>query len=340
MRGESLFKDDAALKVRGGRGGDGCRSFRREKFVPQGGPDGGDGGDGGDVVIRAVEHQHSLLRVSRRNTAHAADGGQGGGNKRSGAMGESVVVDVPVGTRILDGETRLLLADLDASGAECLVAKGGGGGKGNARFANSRNQTPERAEKGREGEARALLLELSLLADIGLLGLPNAGKSTLISRLTAARPKVADYPFTTLEPCLGLLETGDDTFPTLVIADIPGLIEGAHDGKGLGNRFLRHLERTRILLLMADASAEDPGADCRTLMAEIEAYGDVLAGLPLLCVASKVEDEESEERARAWFSESGVDGISLSSVTGRGLDELRLRLVEELKHASRRNGKE
>ena len=337
MRGEALFKDDAALKVRGGRGGDGCRSFRREKFVPQGGPDGGDGGDGGDVVIRAVEHQHSLLRVSRRNSAYAIDGGQGGGNKRSGAKGESVVVDVPVGTRILDGETRLLLADLDVSGAECLVAKGGGGGKGNARFANSRNQTPQRAEKGREGEARALLLELSLLADIGLLGLPNAGKSTLISRMTAARPKVADYPFTTLEPCLGLLETGDESIPTLVIADIPGLIEGAHDGKGLGNRFLRHLERTRILLLMADASAEDPGTDCRTLMAEIEAYGDILSGLPLLYVASKVEDEESEERARAWFSESGVDGILLSSVTGRGLDELRLRLVEELKHASRRN---
>lgn len=326
---QGMFRDEALLRVQAGRGGDGCISFHREKYVTQGGPDGGDGGKGGDVVLEAVTHENSLFRLARLRQVQAGNGVPGGSNNKSGAYGEDVVLLIPVGTQVRDALRGNLLADLDHDGARVVIAEGGRGGKGNARYASATNQAPRTASDGHDGEVRELRLELKLVADVGLLGLPNAGKSTLISRLTAARPRVASYPFTTLDPSLGIMETGGDP-ETLVIADIPGLIEGAADGKGLGHQFLRHVERTRVLLHLVDcsATAEDPAGAFQAISKELVEYPGDLADRPRLLVATKIEDEESEQRAKDLFAAADRPGLMISSATGRGLDSLRAALLQ------------
>ncbi len=329
MRREGMFRDEALLKVQAGRGGDGCSSFHREKYVTQGGPDGGDGGDGGSVVFEAVTHENSLFRIARQRQVAAADGRPGGPNNCTGGKGEDLVLKVPVGTQVRDATHRNLLADLDEAGKTVVIAKGGKGGKGNARYATPTHQTPRHFTRGHDGEGRELLLELKLVADVGLLGLPNAGKSTLISRLTAARPRVASYPFTTLDPSLGIMQTGGEP-DTLVIADIPGLIEGASEGKGLGHQFLRHVERTRVLLHLVDCSgvAEDPVEAYQAIVGELEGYKSDLLSRERVLAATKIEDEESRQRAEELFKAAGMRGLMISSVTGEGLDELRRELLK------------
>jgi len=323
-----MFRDEAIVAVTAGNGGPGCSSMRREKYVIQGGPDGGDGGGGGNIVFRAIEHENSLFRIARLRHVRAENGQPGGPRNRTGRSGAATYIDLPVGTQVRDAEHGNLLADLAKVGDEVVIVEGGKGGRGNARFATATQQAPTHSEEGIEGERRDLRLELKLVADIGLLGLPNAGKSTFLRRVTAARPKVADYPFTTLDPSLGIMETGSNP-PTLIIADIPGFIEGASDGKGLGFQFLRHVERTRALMHLVDVSSpdEDPVEQWRVIRDELESYGEGLENRDSLLVATKVESEEAEQRAQALFKEAGLsDGLMISSVTGRGLDELRHRL--------------
>jgi GTP-binding protein len=324
-----MFRDEALLRVQAGKGGDGCVSFHREKYVTRGGPDGGDGGRGGDVIFEAVTHENSLFRLARMRQVQAGNGVPGGSSNKFGAHGEDIVLSVPVGTQVRDAARGNLLADLDQDGARVVIAQGGKGGKGNARFSSATNQAPRHASAGEDGEQRELRLELKLVADIGLLGMPNAGKSTLIARLTAARPRVASYPFTTLDPSLGIMETGG-TPETLVIADIPGLIEGAADGKGLGHQFLRHVERTRVMLHLVDcsATADDPVEACQAIEKELVQYPGDLAERPRLLVATKIEDDESEQRAEALFAAMDRPGLKISSATGRGLDSLRAALLQ------------
>ncbi|MCP4094433.1 MAG: GTPase ObgE [Planctomycetes bacterium] len=319
-----MFRDEAVMIASAGKGGGGCRSFHREKYVNMGGPDGGDGGRGGDVEMIADGQENSLFRVSRNYHARAGDGQPGGGNNRTGKSGEKLVISVPVGTQVFDFERGNLLADLDVDGAKVVVCAGGKAGRGNARFATSVNQAPERAEDGMDGESRKLRLELKLVADVGLLGLPNAGKSTFIRRVTAARPRVAEYPFTTLDPSLGILDFGD-LERQIVIADIPGLIEGAHEGKGLGHQFLRHVERTRVLLHLVDCSSmsSDPPEEAyRVIRGELDGYSAELASRPTMVVATKVEDEESAQIAKDFFVEIGHPERCISSATGKGLEQM------------------
>jgi len=319
-----MFRDEATIEVGAGRGGDGLISFRREKSVPRGGPDGGDGGAGGSVVLRATGQLNSLLEVGRQ-FRHAARVGQPGGpNQRTGASADDIVLEVPIGTQVYDAEHGNLLRDLDEAGAEVVAAQGGHGGKGNVRFKNSVRQAPRHATKGTLGEQRRLRLELKLFAEVGLLGFPNAGKSTFLSRVTAARPKVADYPFTTLEPQVGIAPVGD--YDTLVLADLPGLIEGAAEGHGLGHQFLRHVERCRVLMHLVDVSAtaeRDPVEAWRALEDELLRYSPELHAKPRLVVATKHhEDGRSEERARALEEAAGQAVHGISSVLGIGLEEL------------------
>jgi len=265
-----MFLDEAFIQVKGGDGGHGCVSFRREKYVPRGGPDGGDGGRGGDVSLVADPAVDTLYEFTFHHRIAASNGRHGSGANKTGASGEPVEVRVPVGTLVYDADTGLLLRDLDQPGARIIVAAGGKGGRGNRHFATATDRAPRQAERGEPGQERKLRLELKLLADVGLVGLPNAGKSTLISRVSNARPKVANYPFTTRYPCLGIADVGG--YRRLVIADIPGLIEGAHQGHGLGTEFLRHIERTRVLLLILDAAGVDgtpPLQAYRTLRTEL-----------------------------------------------------------------------
>mgnify|MGYP002639539006 CR=1 FL=1 len=321
---ENMFRDEAVMIANAGNGGNGCRSFHREKYVNMGGPDGGDGGRGGHVTMVATVQENSLFRVSRNYHARAGHGQPGGGNNRSGRMGEALEILVPVGTQVYDFERNNLLADLDVDGASVVVATGGKAGRGNARFATSVNQAPERTEEGLDGEVRKLRLELKLVADVGLLGLPNAGKSTFVRRVTAARPRVAEYPFTTLDPSLGILDFGDRE-RQIVLADIPGLIEGAHEGKGLGHQFLRHVERTRILLHLVDCSSmamEEPMEAYRVIRGELEGYSQELASRPTLVVATKVEDDESRAVAADFFAEIGHKPVVISAVTGAGLEAM------------------
>ncbi len=327
-----MFCDEAALSVFAGRGGDGCSSFRREKYVAFGGPNGGDGGKGGNILFVASHSENSLFRIRRRRILRAGSGQPGSSNNKSGAGGEDVILIVPLGTQVRDAKHGNLMADLASDQDRVVVASGGRGGRGNARFARATRQAPEYAELGKDGESRELLLELKLVADVGLVGLPNAGKSTLLSRVTSARPRVADYPFTTLNPSLGIWETQDVQRPTLVLADIPGLIEGAHEGKGLGHQFLRHVERTRVLLHMVDCSAgaEDPRTSWETIRKEIEAFSSELGTRPWILVGSKVEDAEAEERAQDLFQAAGVVGLAISSVTGQGLPALLHRLLRDV----------
>ncbi|MBX5478504.1 MAG: GTPase ObgE [Pyrinomonas methylaliphatogenes] len=321
-----MFIDRAKIRVRGGRGGNGVTAFRREKYVPRGGPSGGDGGRGGDVWLEADRSLNTLLHL-RYNPEHVAENGRHGeGSNRTGRDGADVVVRVPVGTQVFDAETGELLCDLAEHGARFLAARGGRGGYGNAHFASSTNRAPRYHQEGSPGEERELQLELKLLADVGLVGFPNAGKSTLIATISAARPKIADYPFTTLEPHLGVVDLGD--FRTFVVADIPGLIEGAHEGAGLGDRFLRHIERTRLLLHLVDISSfsgRDPVRDYEVINRELAEYSGDLANKPQIVVATKVDaldEPERLERLRTRVLADGRDFHAISAVAGSGVAEL------------------
>ncbi|HKP45845.1 MAG TPA: GTPase ObgE [Pyrinomonadaceae bacterium] len=321
-----MFIDRAKIRVEGGRGGNGVTAFRREKFVPRGGPSGGDGGRGGDVWIVADNSLNTLLHL-RYNPEHKAPRGlHGEGSNRSGREGEDLVVRVPVGTQIFDSETGELLQDLARDDARWLAARGGRGGFGNAHFATSTNRAPRYHQSGSEGEERQLQLELKLLADVGLVGFPNAGKSTLISTISAARPKIADYPFTTLEPNLGVVDLGD--FRTFVVADIPGLIEGAHAGAGLGDQFLRHIERTRLLLHLVDvssASGRDPVDDLVTVNKELRSYNPELAERPQIVVATKIDALDEPERLAALRARAEAEGkefFAISAVKNEGVRDL------------------
>lgn len=325
MSDNASFVDEARIKVAGGDGGDGCVAFRREPYKPKGGPDGGDGGKGGDVILRADPSIGTLLDVRDHPHIRAQRGQHGSGKRRHGSAGEDRVVLVPEGTLVFD-ERGVMLADLPIGGIEVMVASGGRGGRGNARFATATRRAPAFADKGEAGEKRELRLELRVLADVGLVGFPNAGKSTLIARVSAARPKIADYPFTTLTPNLGVVRTDETSF---VIADIPGLVPGAHEGKGLGHRFLRHISRAAVLLFLADLSATDrnPASDVELLRRELEAFDPELASRPALIAASKVDvgRERLEEVLRAV-----PEALPISSVTGEGIPGLVQRLAEEV----------
>jgi GTP-binding protein len=321
-----MFIDRAKIHVQGGDGGNGVTAFRREKFVPRGGPSGGDGGRGGDVVLVADASLNTLLHL-RYNPSHIAQRGlHGEGSNRSGRTGEELIVRVPVGTQIFDATTGDLLHDLSHDGDRWLAARGGRGGFGNAHFTTSTNRAPRYHQTGSKGEEIDLQLELKLLADVGLVGFPNAGKSTFISTVSAARPKIADYPFTTLEPHLGVVDLGD--FRTLVIADIPGLIEGAHTGAGLGDRFLRHIERTKLLLHLVDvssASGRDAVSDYETVNRELASYNEDLATRPQFVVATKIDALDEPERLESLRQKAAAENkpfFAISSATGAGVREL------------------
>jgi GTP-binding protein len=321
-----MFIDRVKIRIEGGHGGNGVTAFRREKFVPRGGPSGGDGGRGGDVWVVGDASLNTLLHL-RYNPLHIAGRGlHGEGSNRSGKEGADVTVRVPVGTQVFDPQTNELLFDCDGDGQRWLAAHGGRGGFGNAHFASSTNRAPRYHQEGSEGEEFELQLELKLLADVGLVGFPNAGKSTFISTVSAARPKIADYPFTTLEPHLGVVDLGD--FRTFVIADIPGLIEGAHEGHGLGDRFLRHVERTKLLLHLVDMSSvsgRDPVSDYEVINRELAAYDPRLAERPQIVVATKIDALDEPERVESLRERANQDErkfFAISSVTGAGVREL------------------
>lgn len=322
-----MFIDEAIIYVKAGDGGNGCVAFRREKYVPRGGPSGGDGGRGGDVILVSSQHYNTLLHL-RFNPEHKAERGRHGeGSNRTGRDGASVEVPVPVGVLVYDADTGELLHDFTEPGQRFVVARGGRGGRGNARFATSTHQAPREHEPGQPGEERRLRLELKLLADAGLVGFPNAGKSTLISRISAARPKIADYPFTTLEPHLGVVSLDDQR--SFVVADIPGLIEGAHLGHGLGTRFLRHIERTRLLLHLVDvseASGRDPVEDFQVVLNELASFSPDLAAKPMFVVATKLDAAQDPRRLEALRKLSASRRLpfyAISSVTGQGIEELK-----------------
>ncbi len=324
--------------MKAGDGGNGCLAFRREKFVPHGGPSGGDGGRGGDVVLVASPHHNTLLHL-RYNPEHKAERGRHGeGSNRKGRDGDSVEVAVPTGTVVYDAETHELLHDFTVNGDKFIVAHGGRGGRGNARFATSTHQTPTEHEDGKPGDEKRLQLELKLLADVGLVGFPNAGKSTLISRISAARPKIADYPFTTLEPNLGVVSIGSDLVnpKTFVVADIPGLIEGAHEGHGLGIQFLRHVERTRLLIHLVDvseATGRDPVHDFDVVMGELRNFSEAMAEKPMIVVATKLDAAQDPARIKALEKHARKLGLpfrKISSVTGEGVEELKRAMWESL----------
>lgn len=330
-----MFIDRVKIRVQGGHGGNGVTAFRREKFVPRGGPSGGEGGRGGDIWIIADSSLNTLLHL-RYNPEHIAGRGMHGeGSNRSGRHGEDTVIRVPVGTQISEAATGQFLQDLATDGAKWLAARGGRGGFGNAHFATSTNRAPRYHQQGSPGEEIELQLELKLLADVGLVGFPNAGKSTFISTVSSAKPKIADYPFTTLEPHLGVVDLGD--YRTFVIADIPGLIEGAHLGAGLGDHFLRHIERTSLLLHLVDVSSfsgRDPVADYQTVNRELAAYNPKLAARPQIVVATKIDALEAPERLESLRRQVESDGKpfhAISSVTNRGVRELVNEVAARLK---------
>jgi GTP-binding protein len=318
-----MFIDRVTLYVKGGDGGRGFLHFRREKYEPKGGPDGGDGGDGGSVIFRAVEGTDSLADIAHRKHWRAEPGGAGGTNNRHGANGADIVIAIPPGTIIRDRDRGHVLRDLTKPGEEVVIAKGGKGGRGNTQFASSTNRTPLQFEPGEKGEERWIILELKVIADVGLVGLPNAGKSTLLSRVSAARPEIADYPFTTKHPNLGMVSYGDDR--RFVLADIPGLIEGAHAGIGLGHEFLRHVERTRLLVHLVEPfppDGVDPVQNYRTIRHELELHSAELAQKPEIIVLSKAELTDSEDVRRRMEEELQHPVLAISAVTGQGLAAL------------------
>ena len=319
------FVDYVKIRVKAGDGGRGCVSFRREKYVPKGGPNGGDGGKGGHVIIKADRQLNTLLDLRYHPYYKAQRGEHGKGKNMHGKDGDDLTIPVPAGTTVKDEETGELLADLDAEGKEVIAARGGKGGLGNAHFATPTRQAPTFAQPGLEGEERSLIIELKLLADVGLIGLPNAGKSTLISVISAARPKIADYPFTTLEPNLGVVKL--ENFRSFVVADIPGLIEGAHTGAGLGFQFLRHVERTSLLLHLVDVSELSPGDPVDNLQKinrELELHSRTLTGKPQVVVATKLDaaDNAKLDRLSDYCKNTGTDFLAVSAATGKGIKEL------------------
>ena len=328
------FLDQAKIYIRSGDGGDGVIAFRRERFIEFGGPDGGTGGKGGDVLFQAVENLNTLIDFRYTQHFRARKGGNGAGSDRTGAGSEDVLIRVPVGTQIMDEENELLLADLDEPGKRIVLCKGGDGGHGNAHFKTSTNRAPRRADKGWPGEERWVWLRLKLIADVGLVGLPNAGKSTFLSVVSAARPKIADYPFTTLHPQLGVVRLSHSE--ELVIADIPGLIEGAHEGAGLGVRFLGHVERCAVLLHLVDGAAGNVVNAWRTVREELHAYGGGLADKPELIVLNKADamsPREASSRRSALAKASGQEVALMSGVSGQGVQEQLRRLMDTVQTA-------
>ncbi len=317
------FIDKVKIKVKAGNGGNGCVAFRREKFVPKGGPSGGDGGKGGDVVLMADEGMNTLLDFRYKSYFKAEDGKHGQGDKKAGRKGRDLIIKVPVGTVVRDALTGKTIADLIKHGEKVIVARGGKGGRGNAAFATPTRQAPDFAEPGQKGEEKEIELELKLIADVGIIGLPNAGKSTLISVISSAKPKVANYPFTTLTPVLGVVRVGDRTF---VAADIPGLIEGAHEGKGLGHEFLRHIERTKLLLHLIDASEPylDPLEAFKKINRELRLYSEKLSEKPQIVVLSKIDaaDRKQLEKAERKLKALNLPVFKISAVTGEGVKDL------------------
>jgi GTPase len=338
-----MFIDQATIRVKAGDGGRGCVAFRREKFVPKGGPSGGDGGAGGSIFVEASQRLNTLYHLQFQREWKGERGEHGMGSNCSGRHGKDVTIELPLGSVVRDADTGEILADLVEDGEKVLIVKGGRGGQGNQHFATATRQAPRFAQDGEPGEERRLTVELKLIADVGLIGLPNAGKSTLISVISAARPKIADYPFTTLVPNLGVVQGDDDE--TFVVADIPGLIEGAHTGHGLGDRFLRHVERCSILVHLVDLSQDaDPAAAARIIARELELYSELLASKPRLICGSKVDSavEGAAENLRLYAEENGFDYLEISAVVGTGVQTLIRKLARivresrEAEHAARR----
>jgi GTPase len=326
-----MFVDRVTIFVKGGDGGRGCVSFRREKYVPKGGPDGGDGGDGGNVIIRAVAGADSLADIVNKKHWRAPSGSPGSGAQKTGRTAKDIVIHVPPGTIIFDRDRGHILRDLTEAGQEVIVGKGGRGGRGNKYFATATNRTPREAEPGEAGEERWLILELKVIADAGLIGLPNAGKSTLLSRLSQAHPEIADYPFTTKHPNLGVVHVGGER--VFVLADLPGLIEGAHSGVGLGHEFLRHVERTRVLVHLVEPmplDGSDPVNNYRMVRRELELYREGLATKPEIIAVTKSELTGSAEVRERVEKELGREIIAISAVTGQGLAQLVGRAAETL----------
>src|SRR6201994_4955387 len=336
-----MFIDEAKIRVKAGDGGNGCMAFRREKFVPRGGPSGGDGGRGGDVIMESSQRHNTLIHF-RYNPEHKAQRGEHGmGSNCTGLDGKSTVLQVPVGTALYDQETGELVHDFSEPDERLVVAKGGRGGRGNQHFATSTHQAPREHELGRAGEERTYRLELRLLGDAGLVGYPNVGKSTLISRLSAARPKIANYPFTTLEPNLGVVQVGDPPYEqSFTVADMPGLIEGASLGAGLGTQFLRHIERTSVLVHLVDVSdaseaiegnaRPDPVEDFKTITAELKAFDPAVAAKPTILVATKadVANPDKLKKLKAFASRRKLPFYTISAVTGEGVDKLKYAIAE------------
>jgi GTPase len=345
-----MFIDEATIRVKAGDGGNGCLAFRREKFVPRGGPSGGDGGSGGDVIMESSERHNTLVHFRFNPEYKAERGRHGEGSNRTGREGDDVTLKVPVGTIVYDAESGEKVHDFSRPDERIIIARGGRGGRGNAQFKTSTHQAPREHEDGRPGEERTLRLELKLLADVGLVGYPNVGKSTLISRISAARPKIADYPFTTLQPNLGVVLVGDPPNEiSFVVADIPGLIEGAHQGAGLGTQFLRHIERTRLLVHLVDVSdasgRPDPVKDLEVIMSELGNFGANLENKPMILAASKcdVANKDKLAKLKRYAKKHDLPLFPISAVTGEGVDKLKYAMaekVEEVRRASLIESKE
>jgi len=332
-----MFIDEAKIRVKAGDGGNGCMAFRREKYVPRGGPSGGDGGHGGDIWMESSERHNTLVHFRFNPEYKAERGRHGEGSKKTGRDGEGIVLKVPVGTIVYDEDTGERVHDFSRPDERVVIARGGRGGRGNAQFATSTHQAPREHEEGRPGEERNFRLELKLLADVGLVGYPNVGKSTLISVISAARPKVADYPFTTLEPNLGVVLAGDKgKEESFVVADIPGLIEGAHTGSGLGTQFLRHIERTRLLVHLVDVSDSSGRADVvkdvEVIRGELASFGAGLEDKPTLMVASKIDvaNPEKLKKLKQWATRKKLKLYPISAVTGEGIEKLKYAMADEV----------
>jgi GTP-binding protein len=335
-----MFIDEATIRVKAGDGGNGCMAFRREKYIPRGGPSGGDGGNGGDILMESSERHNTLVHFRFNPEYKAERGRHGEGSNCKGREGEDILLKVPVGTIVYDAETGDKVHDFSHPDELVVIAKGGRGGRGNARFATSTHQAPREHEEGRPGEERVFRLELKLLADVGLVGYPNAGKSTLISRISAARPKIADYPFTTLQPNLGVVAVGEaNEGRSFVVADIPGLIEGAHTGAGLGVQFLRHIERTRLLVHMVDVSdgsgRPDPVKDFEVIRGELKSFGAGLDQKPMIVLASKIDvaNKEKLDKLKRYCKKNNLELFPLSAVTGKGIEEFKYAMAEKVEEA-------